>query len=225
MAEKLIIWDFDGVVSDTEKLWLDIELEALNRYLGLNWDFETINKYLAGQGYAMQLKVLAGLGIVAPEKMWEEIGQASLQRILAGLERTPGIEKVLELPGFQNAMATGGMFDETLLKLRSVGLDGVFGPLNLVTIDMVKNGKPEPDSFLLAAEKMGFAPKDCIVIEDSIAGLTAAIKARMLPICFVGSEMYRHNKAHLEKVKALGVEYVFETMEEIKNFLAAMIEA
>lgn len=44
---KLIIWDFDGVTADTEKYWLAIELEELNKYCGLAWDFATINKYLS----------------------------------------------------------------------------------------------------------------------------------------------------------------------------------
>ena len=75
---KLIIWDFDGVTADTEKYWLAIELEELNKYCGLAWDFATINKYLSGQGLSMQQKVLAELGIYPPAEMWEEIGRRSL---------------------------------------------------------------------------------------------------------------------------------------------------
>ena len=87
---KLIIWDFDGVTADTEKYWLAIELEELNKYCGLAWDFATINKYLSGQGLSMQQKVLAELGIYPPAEMWEEIGRRSWQRILDGFNRTPG---------------------------------------------------------------------------------------------------------------------------------------
>lgn len=63
IMDKLIIWDFDGVVADTEEMWLNIELDALNKYCGLNWDFATINNYLAGQAFSHQLMVLAELGI------------------------------------------------------------------------------------------------------------------------------------------------------------------
>lgn len=87
---KLIIWDFDGVTADTEKYWLAIELEELNKYCGLAWDFATINKYLSGQGLSMQQKVLAGLGIYPPAEMWEEIGRRSWQRILDGFDRITG---------------------------------------------------------------------------------------------------------------------------------------
>lgn len=144
---KLIIWDFDGVTADTEKYWLAIELEELNKYCGLAWDFATINKYLSGQGLSMQQKVLAELGIYPPAEMWEEIGRRSWQRILDGFNRTPGMDKVLELPGYCHAMATGGALEETLLKLKTVGLQDVFTRDNLVTVDMVARGKPEPDSF------------------------------------------------------------------------------
>ncbi len=219
MGEKLIIWDFDGVVADTEKLWLAIELDMLNKYCGLNWDFATINRYLSGQGYLMQIEVLDRLGIHPPQEMWEKIGEKCYQQILAGFERTLDMEEVLSLPGFKHAMATGGMFDETILKLKAIGLEKVFTADNLVTVDMVKKGKPEPDSFLLAAEKSGVAPQDTFVIEDSIAGLTAAIRAGMTPIGFTGSEIYRHNAEHTRAVKALGVKYIFDNMRDIKSFL------
>ena len=215
---KLIIWDFDGVTADTEKYWLAIELEELNKYCGLAWDFATINKYLSGQGLSMQQKVLAELGIYPPAEMWEEIGRRSWQRILDGFNRTPGMDKVLELSGYCHAMATGGALEETLLKLKAVGLQDVFTRDNLVTVDMVARGKPEPDSFLLAAQKMNMRPEDCYVIEDSVAGLTAAQRAGMTPVCFMGSEMYRNNPAQRQAVEALGITHIFYDMAEVKEF-------
>ena len=218
--EKLIIWDFDGVVSDTEKLWLDMELEVFNKYCNLNWDFATINHYLAGQAFSHQLEVLSELGIYPPREAMQEIGKRCYQIIDEGFDRTEGIDDVLALPNYKHAMGTGGDMAETILKIRAVGLEHIFNPDNVVTIDLVKHGKPAPDTFLLAAQIMGFKPKDCIVIEDSIAGLKAAIAAKMEPICFAGSVMYRDNQTHLAAVKALGIKQIFFTMTEIKNYLA-----
>ena len=217
--EKLIIWDFDGVVADTEKLWLEMELEVFNRYLGLNWDFATINHYLAGQAFNRQLEVLAGLGIYPPHEAMLEIGQKCYQLIDAGFDRMEGIDEAFTLKGYKHAMGTGGDFKETLAKIKAVKLEHIFMPDNLVTIDFVERGKPAPDTFLLAAKIMGFEPKDCMVVEDSIAGLKAAIAAQMEPICFAGSEMYKNNQEHLAQVKILGVTKIFFTMHDLADYL------
>ena len=220
--QKLIIWDFDGVVADTEKLWLEMELDVFNKYCGLNWDFKTINHYLAGQAFSRQLEVLHGLGIHPTEEVMQEIGRRCYDLIESGFDRFEGIDEVLALPNYQHAMGTGGDMAETVLKIRAVGLEHIFTPDNVVTIDFVKHGKPAPDTFLLAAKIMGFEPKDCIVIEDSIAGLQAAIAAKMEPICFAGSLMYRDNEEHLLRVKELGVHKIFKNMRELKNYLESV---
>ena len=123
------------------------------------------------------------------------------------------------MPGYKHAMGTGGDMRETILKIKAVGLEKYFSADNVITIDFVKQGKPAPDTFLLAAQVMGFEPRDCIVIEDSIAGLTAAINANMLPVCFAGSEMYKNNDEYLARVRELGVKHIFKTMSELKEFL------
>ena len=219
MLNKLIIWDFDGVVADTEKLWLEVELDVFNKHLGLNWDFATINHHLAGQAFNRQLEVLAGLGIYPTREAMQEIGERCYQLIDEGFDRMEGIDEVLALSGYKHAMGTGGDITETVLKIRAVGLESVFTTNNVITIDFVKQGKPAPDTFLLAAKVMGFEPKNCIVVEDSIAGLKAAIAARMEPICFAGSEMYKHNQEHLELVKSLGVSKIFFTMHDLADYL------
>ena len=84
---------------------------------------------------------------------------------------------------------------------------------------MVIKGKPEPDIFLLAAKKMGFKPEDCIVIEDSVAGLTAAQKAGMTPVAFV-----KYSKKYfLEDIKKLGIKNIFEDMRDVENFILNII--
>ena len=216
---KLIIWDFDGVVADTEEFWLNIELDALNKYCGLNWDFKTINHYLAGQAFSHQLMVLSELGIYPSEEVIEEITENFYKKTIEGFEYTKGIDEVLALKKYQHVLGTGGTTDETLLKLKAVGLEKEFPPDKIFTIDMVQRGKPHPDTFLLAAEKMGYAPKDCLVVEDSIAGLIAAQRADMVPICYAGAKMYKDNAEHWAKVKGLGVEHIFRTMAELKEFL------
>ena len=49
---KLIIWDFDGVIADTEKLWMQSRIDALYKYFNIKWDFNTAIKYIGGMGDA-----------------------------------------------------------------------------------------------------------------------------------------------------------------------------
>ena len=83
---------------------------------------------------------------------------------------------------------------------------------------MVEHGKPEPDLFLYAAKQMGENPENCIVIEDSIAGMTAAQKAGMDVIAFLGCEMY-HNDNYLQRVKKLGIQNICYTMQEVEKLI------
>lgn len=138
--------------------------------------------------------------------------------MVEGFDCTEGVKEVLALENYQHVLGTGGTTDETLLKLKAIGLEKEFPIDKIFTIDMVKRGKPFPDTFLLAAEKMGFATKDCFVVEDSIAGLVAAQRACMVPICYAGAKMYKDNAVHWAKVKELGVEHIFKTMAELKKF-------
>jgi HAD superfamily hydrolase (TIGR01509 family) len=75
------------------------------------------------------------------------------------------------------AIASGGQRDEVLETLSIVGADGLFP--NIVTCNDVARAKPAPDTFLLAAHKMGQAPESCLVLEDSLVGLQAARNAGM----------------------------------------------
>ena len=108
--------------------------------------------------------------------------------------------------------------NHTLHKSEVTGVNKWFSQKNIFTSEMVEHGKPEPDLFLLAAEKMGEKPENCVVIEDSIAGLTAAQKAGMEVIAFIGSKM-NNNPEYIAKVKTLGIKYIFDNMEDIYNVI------
>jgi beta-phosphoglucomutase-like phosphatase (HAD superfamily) len=82
---------------------------------------------------------------------------------------------------------------------------------------MVRQGKPAPDVFLLAAEKMGFDPRDCIVVEDSINGVRAAVSARMNVLGFIGAS---HCRPGLEsKLRELGCSEIFSEMEKLPSLI------
>lgn len=121
---------------------------------------------------------------------------------------------------FEQCIATGGTSYKTAEKIRQVGIGNYFLSQKFFTADLVKYGKPEPDIFLLAAETLRFDPVNCIVIEDSIAGLTAALRANMFPIAFV-----KYNKSnYINEIKELGIKDIFDDMNHIKDFLMKVAE-
>lgn len=213
--KKLVIWDFDGVIADTEKLWIQSRIELLYKYFGIDWNFEKAMKYIGGMSDKDKDVVLKKLGINVNDDFWNEALLCDKNKIKNGFALTEYIENIFKNKNFDQCIATGGVFDKTKNKIKIVNIEKYFPDDKVFTIDMVEKGKPEPDIFLLAAEKMGYKPEDCIVIEDSVAGLTAAIKANMIPVAFV-----KYSKKYfLKDIKKLGIKNIFEDMRDVEKFL------
>lgn len=220
--KKLIIWDFDGVLADTEKLWLYNRMITINETFGLNWDFSTTSNYLLGMSDKTKREVLDKLGLHTTDDFWIKNKELDYQAMYEkGFELTNGVQDILNLD-IKQCIATGGLKEKTAVKVKIVGLSDYFTPDKVFTVDMVQKGKPEPDLFLLAAQKSDVKPQDCIVIEDSVAGLKAALKAQMTPICFT-KYINPFNKDYFNEVKNLQVNYVFDDMKDIQKTIEKMI--
>ncbi len=219
MRKKLVIFDFDGVVADSEKIWLKNRQLTLNERFNLGWDFETTNKYIGGMSDQTKRETLEKMGIITDDDFWKICVEKDLVNMKKdGLDIMPYVDEIFECVE-KYCVATGGVYYKTLEKLKTVGMwNKYFDEENTFTVDMVKKGKPEPDLFLFAAKKMGVEPKDCIVIEDSIVGMQAGLNAGMDVIAFLGSEMYQNEK-YLTRVKELGIENIFYDMRDVKKFL------
>lgn len=218
MRKKLLIWDFDGVIANTEDVWLKNRQELLKSKLGIDWDWHTINQHLRGMSDKTKQQKLSDLGVQTDDAFWKDVISIDLdimQRkkfVLA-----PDIEKVFELP-IKQCIATGGIFDKTMLKIQNVGIEKYFAPHQVFTADMVLHGKPEPDLFLLACQKMGVAPENTVVIEDSIAGLKAALAAHCTPIAFLGFYS-NEQKEYLSYLHELKIQYVCKNMMEVYSIV------
>lgn len=216
--KKLIIWDFDGVIADTEKLWLETRLELLNRDFGLRWNFDTINKYCGGMSDKTKREILNKIGIITSDDFWAEALEKDIEKLNKGIKPVYGIVKILKNKSLLQCVATGGVLGKTLLKIKSAKIEKYIHTERLFTADMVTKGKPEPDLFLLAAQKMGVPPKNCVVVEDSIAGMTAGLRAGMTVVAFLGCEM-NNNDEYINRVKNLGIKNIFFKMKDVERFL------
>ena len=221
MKKKLIIWDFDGVIADTEKLWLKNRQALLKEYIGVDWDWETVEHHLKGMSDITKREVLDSLGIVTDDYFWEksiEMDRTTMKEI--GFTLTDGIEDIFKLP-FKQCIATGGMKEKTAIKIQTVGIRNYFPEEIVFTADMVEKGKPDPDLFLLACKTFNEEPSNAIVIEDSFAGLTAAIRAGCLPICYFDGIINEDDKK-IQQMREIGVKYIFNNMKDIKEFILTL---
>lgn len=216
---KLLIWDFDGVIADSEKVWLKNRQVYFKDRLGLDLSFDEINSYFGGTSDSTKKIILQKMGYETDDKFWADVLDIDIKSMdTEGLDLFDGVLDILKNKNFKQCIATGGIRSKTIHKIDVIGIRGIIPDEHIFTVDCVKRGKPEPDLFLYAADKMGEKPQDCLVIEDSIAGMTAAIRAKMSVVAFLGSEIYQH-QAYIDKVKALGIQNIFYSMGELKQFL------
>ena len=217
-SKNLIIWDFDGVIADTEYLWMENRRKLLKKYFNINWDLKTTNHHLGGMHWMTRLQTLQKMGFDVDKKFEDEATQLDWQVLSKGISLIPGIEKIFAHTEIKQCIATGGTKEKTEAKIKAVHIDDIFPSYKIFLSEMVAQGKPAPDLFLFAAEKMDEKPENCLVIEDSLAGLTAGLAAKMETIAFVGSKM-NNNDEYISQVQALGIKHIFKKMNEIYDFI------
>lgn len=217
-SKKLIIWDFDGVIADTEKLWLKNRVTALNEKFDLKWDLQKANRIIGGMSDKTKTEVLNNMAIYTDEEFWNNMVKADNKSMQQGFKIIDGVEEIMKHHEIKQCIATGGTMEKTLKKVAVIALENIFPLEKIFVADMVEKGKPAPDLFLYACKKMGETPENTIVIEDSVAGLTAAIKAGMTPVAFTGTEL-NNNPEYKEKIKKLGVNLIFDKMKDIENYI------
>jgi len=181
---EAILFDMDGLVLDTEKLYTRFWQKAANA-LGYPMTKEQalgMRSLNRGAGLAkMQSYFGETVDYDAIRGKRIEMMDAFVEK--EGVTLKPGIHELLtylKKQGIKTAIATSSPLDRTVRYLSSVGLDKSFD--ELVSGYMVEKGKPEPDIYLYAANKLGVAPSACMVLEDSPAGILAAYRAGCLPV-------------------------------------------
>ena len=140
------------------------------------------------------------------------VAAETLRRLGAELRAVPHAAHALTCG--PKAVASSSSSDRIRSSLDITDLLRFFEP-RLFSASMVANGKPAPDLFLLAAARMGVAPADCIVVEDSVAGVTAAKAAGMRPIGFVGRSQAEGDLAR--DLRGAGAHAVIADLRALKS--------
>ena len=179
-----MIFDCDGVLVDSEPLAATAYERAYGKH-GLALDGGVIAQCIGMKQADIILRIAELTGHALPPHaepdLWVETKQIFTERLKSTLEIAAFLEK-LESP---RCVASSSAIERIEHSLAITGLKRFFGDA-IFSSSMVKRGKPAPDLFLYAAEKMGFEPRNCVVIEDSHFGIQGAVAAGMLALGYTG---------------------------------------
>ena len=215
----MIIFDCDGVLIDSELIRCEVVAGRLGK-LGISISGAAIIERFTGVPEREMYQTLSSeTGVAIPP---EHIATTPALKIShcgakGAALAMPGIHQCLDrLRGVAACVASSSSLDMLEHLLRQARLWDRFAP-NVFSAAAVKRGKPAPDLFLFAAARMDIAPGRCIVVEDSVAGVTAARTAAMTPIGFAGG--CHCGPAHADRLRRAGAQAVFTTMAEVTDYL------
>jgi HAD superfamily hydrolase (TIGR01509 family) len=215
MPFDLVIFDCDGVLIDSELLALRAVAGCLAE-CGVSVPEEEILERYTGISTADMAADLEGrYGCVLPD--FEPRERRHLSALfVAELRAVDGIESVLDSLSCSVCVASSGTPERLRLGLSCAGLYDRLSP-HIFSATMVPRGKPAPDLFLYAAERMGIRPERCVVVEDSVPGVKAAVAAGMIAVGFTGGAHCR--LGHDCRLYAEGAALVIDRMALLPSAL------
>ena len=182
---SLIIFDCDGVLVDSEPISISVLLELMAK-AGHVMDEETAYRLFLGRSMAATVELLReDFGFVVTPAHLEQARAILNDRFRRELKPIPGIKSALGRLSGPRCIASSSKPERIRFSLSVTGLLDQFEP-HIYSATMVERGKPAPDLFIHAARDMDAAPDDCLVIEDSPAGVEAAKAAGMRVFGFTG---------------------------------------
>ncbi|OPJ62309.1 HAD family hydrolase [Clostridium chromiireducens] len=203
-----VLFDMDGVIFDTENVYLDIWTKVFEKY-GYTM---TLDVYISVMGTGRENVIKTFLEIYGEDlpigEMYIEKDKKLEKVIKNGLVPTKqGAKEILNYfkqKNYKIALATAAKRDRVARQLKMADMIDIFD--DIVCGDDIKFGKPNPEIFLKAAQKLSVDPGKCLVIEDSPAGIKAAFNAKMTGI-------------HVEDLKKADEEILNYCYKSFKNLL------
>lgn len=198
----LVIFDCDGVLVDSERLVVDIDVLAV-RELGWEITREEVIELFVGKSEAdMKAEIEQHIGRSLSTD-WDAAWQAEYRRVLdEDLEPVPGVAdavSAITAAGYATCVASSGSQEKMSRTLAKTGLWDAFAG-RLFSATEVERGKPAPDLFLHAADRMGFQPASCLVVEDSRHGVAGARAAGMTVVGFAGGITPHHHLGSADRI-------------------------
>jgi HAD superfamily hydrolase (TIGR01509 family) len=215
-----LIFDFDGVIADSEVLAGTILAKFVSD-LGLATTLNEVASRYGGKRWSdIMAAIEDGFGQKLPEGFSDRLKEATLSSFRQDLRAVEGVAGFLtEFRELPHCVASSSSLDRLILCLDILGLTKEFGDF-VFSAEMVARGKPFPDVFLLAAERMKVNPLDCIVIEDSANGVRAGVAAGMTVIGLCAASHLQ--PGHAQRLMAAGASYSANSWNEVSVIVSAL---
>jgi HAD superfamily hydrolase (TIGR01509 family) len=210
-----LIFDFDGVIADSEAIANTVLAEivtglgdstnldqALARYSGRRWD-------------DVMAAIEAAVGKPLPADFSDQLKLVTLERFRTDLKEVSGARQFIRrFSHIPRCIASSSSIDRLQLCLSVLELEAEFGD-SVFSADMVERGKPHPDIFLFAADKLGVSPNSCLVIEDSTNGVRAAVAAGMAVVGLCAASHIR--EGHDVRLRDAGAAHLTHSWSEVEQ--------
>ena len=214
---KMVIFDCDGVVVDSEPLTLQLIRDDLAAR-GLPLELPKVTDLFVGGTIAGAGAQAQAMGAAIPSDWADQIYDKVFAALARSVEPIPGIGAVLDRldhQGIPYAIGSNGLHRKMEITLARCGVAARFAGRTYSRED-VAAPKPAPDVYLLAASQAGVAPQDCVVVEDSATGAQAAVAAGMAVLGFA---------RETPRVKFEGLtDLVFDDMAQLPTLLGLFPE-
>ena len=212
----LVIFDCDGVLVDSEVISCRAHAETLTRHGYTITSDQVLQRFLGRSMRQATLEIEAELGRSLPEDFHTQVYAEIFRSFAELLEATPHVNEVLAAITRPVCVASSGPPEKISASLNRVGLYDRFAP-HIYSAVQVRKGKPAPDLFLFAAEQMRTSPKRCLVIEDSVAGVTGARAAGMTVLGFHGGS--HCPPGHAGMLRTAGATATFDDMRQLPDLM------
>jgi HAD superfamily hydrolase (TIGR01509 family) len=215
---ELLIFDCDGVLIDSEVIACRTDAACLAE-IGIALSAEEIMERYVGISVAsMFADIELRHDTTLPADFVETVRKRTADAFEADLLPMESVEAALQALPFARCVASSSAPARLRHSLSLTGLLHHFEP-HIFSATQVARGKPAPDLFLFAASSMQAAPASCVVIEDSVAGVQAAVAAGMRVIGFTGGSHCR--VGHAERLRAAGAAAICDRMHGLPALIAS----
>lgn len=221
MPIQLIIFDFDGVIADSEVLSNTVLAECVSE-AGLPTTLDDAYRLYMGKRVSeIVAAVEASLGRPLDADFGADFQKRALARFRSDLKAVAGVQDYLAaFANLHRCIASTSSPERLAVCLDALNLAEMFGA-NVFSSELVPRGKPHPDIFLYAARRFQVDPAQCLVIEDSVGGVQAGVAAGMPVIGLLAASHIRDG--HDERLGEAGVHFVAATFDDASDLTRKLL--
>jgi HAD superfamily hydrolase (TIGR01509 family) len=212
----LVIFDCDGVLVDSEVISCRAHAATLTRHGYPITEDEVLQRFLGVSDREARQTIEREIGRKLPDDFEAQVKEATLKFYAGDLKAISGVAAAIAAIALPKCVASSGTPEKIRHGLECAGLYEQLSP-HIFSANQVKRGKPAPDLFLYAADQMRAAPQRCLVIEDSVPGVTGAVAAGMTVLGFHGGSHCQ--PGHADKLRAAGAALLFDDMRELPDLV------